>query len=82
MNFLYCLDKPIDYIGQSFTSKLINWLLTIGFIIAYIAGVISSNLKHTAMIAIGTIVFTFVLTVPSWPYLRRNPVKFKKYKKD
>lgn len=71
------IDPPIDYIGQSCASKLMNMIFIIGYSIAFLAGLIMSDLKYTLAIGVFTCVSAFVFTVPSWPYFRRNPLLFK-----
>lgn len=78
LGILSKIDPEIDYIGQSFSSKLMNLIFIIGYTIALLTGLILSNLKHTLTIGVATCVMSFLLTVPAWPYFRSHSLKFKK----
>lgn len=78
MKLLKKLDLEIDYIGQSYSCRLMTVIFTVGYIIALVFGLVLSNLKYTLFIGIATAVVCFIMTVPSWPYFRRHLLKFKK----
>lgn len=76
------LDPPADFIGQSFSYRLVYFLLIVGDVLSFLAGIIMNNLVYSLYGGLITAVVTFCLTVPSWPYFRRHPPKFKKAIKD
>jgi len=76
-SILSVIDQPIDYIGQSCASKLMNMIFIIGYVVAFIVGVVMSNLKYTMAIGVLTCLLAFVITIPPWPYFRRNHLQFK-----
>ncbi|KAI5151564.1 signal peptidase complex subunit 1 [Enteropsectra breve] len=73
-------DKPLDYNGQNLSNKLMNYTIVIGMTIAFLIGYVTYNLKYTLIAAIITSVVSFFCSVPSWPFLRAHPLKFKKEK--
>lgn len=79
--FLKKLDPEIDYVGQEFAVRLMYLIILLGYTVSFILGLLTKDLTYTLVLGIGTVVFAFVATVPSWPYFRRNPLKFKKAKK-
>lgn len=81
-SFLSKIDPPIDYIGQSFSLKLMRLVFIVGYSIAFLVGLAMSNLKYTLILGIVTCAVCFLLTVPAWPYFRRHPLKFKKVVKE
>jgi len=76
-SILSVIDQPIDYIGQSCASKLMNMIFIIGYAVAFIAGLVMSNLKYTMAIGVLTCFLAFAITIPPWPYFRRNRLQFK-----
>ena len=81
MNQLQKLDPKIDFDGQKLSLKLMYYCSLIGYTISLIVGFYTRNLTYTLYIGVATVIFTFVVTIPSWPYFRRNPMKFKKEEK-
>lgn len=75
------LDKNIDYKGQNLSYKLMIGIFVIGYSISFIVGIKCKNLFYTLCIGIATAVLSFLISVPSWPFYRRNPMKFKKTEK-
>lgn len=80
--FLKKLDPQIDYIGQEFSLRLMYFILLVGYTFSFILGVVTKDLAYTLVLGIGTVIFAFIATVPGWPYFRRNPVQFKKAKRE
>lgn len=76
------LDKNIDYIGQEYSYKLMCFIISAGYLFALVFGILRKDITYTLVLSIGTVVFCFFVTVPSWPYFRRHPLKFKKTKKE
>lgn len=74
------LDQNIDYVGQEFAYKLMYLILISGFFLSLMVGILKNDLTFTLVLSVGTAVFCFLITVPSWPYFRKNPLKFKKVK--
>ncbi len=78
---MFCLvkkcDPKIDYVGQELAFKLMYSFLLAGYAIALLAGVILHDLTYTLYIGIATVIFTFIATIPAWPFFRMNPLKFK-----
>jgi len=82
LTFLKKLDPEIDYVGQSFSLRLMYLIFLVGYAISFVVGFLAKDLTYTLVLGVGTVVLAFVATVPSWPYFRRNPLKFKKSKKE
>ena len=80
-SFLNKLDTKIDYIGQELSLKLMYLSLLIGYAFSLLAGIVMNNLMYTLVFGIVTAALSFLATVPSWGYFRRNPLKFKKESK-
>lgn len=81
-SFLKRLDQEIDYVGQEFSLKLMYLILIMGYIVSFAVGLLRKDLTYTLVLGIGTVVFCFVVTVPSWPYFRQHPLKFKKVRQE
>lgn len=77
-SFFEKLDPNIDYIGQSYSLKLMYIIFIVGYTVSLIAGLLMKNLFYTLIIGISVSVLNFLFTVPAWPYFRKNPLKFKK----
>lgn len=75
------LDPNIDYIGQEYSLKLMYSILTVGYLLSLVTGLIVKDLTYTLVLGIGTVVFCFIATVPGWPYFRTKKVIFKKKNK-
>lgn len=71
------IDQPIDYVGQAYSVKLMYIIFAIGYAVALITGLVKSDLRYTLVLGIATCAVAFTAAVPSWPYLRRNPLRFK-----
>ncbi len=78
LKFLKKIDKPIDYIGQSYSYNLMVLIFGIGYFIALLGGLIFSDLKYTLILSIITLVSAFVITIPPWGYFNKHPLNFKK----
>lgn len=81
-SFLKVLDRKIDYVGQEFSLKLMYLILIAGYTVSFAIGLFKKDLTYTLVMSIGIVVFCFIVTVPSWPYFRRHPLKFKKIKQE
>lgn len=77
-NLLKKLDLEIDYVGQEFSHRLMYLIIITGYALSLLLGLVTKDLTYTLVLCVGTAVFGAVATVPSWPYFRRNPLKFKK----
>ncbi|KAI5169634.1 signal peptidase complex subunit 1 [Pancytospora epiphaga] len=77
-SFLKRADKPIDYVGQAYATKLMLRIFAIGYALALGVGLIKGDLRYTLVLGILTCLIAFVACVPSWPYFHRNPLNFKK----
>lgn len=82
LEFLKKFDPEIDYVGQEFSHRLMYLIFLLGYAISFVFGFVTRDLTYTLVLAVGTVVLAFVATVPSWPYFRRNPLRFKKSKKE
>lgn len=78
LKLLKKLDPEIDHVGQEFSERLMHLILMVGYTLGFILGLITKDLTYTLVLSVGATVFGFVATVPSWPYFRKNPLKFKK----
>lgn len=78
LTFLKKFDPEIDYVGQEFAQRLTYLIFLVGYTISLVLGFVTRDLTYTLVLGVGTVVVGFVATVPSWPYFRRNPLKFKK----
>lgn len=72
------LDPKIDYVGQELSCKLMYIILLLGYAISLVVGFFLKDLTFTLVLGVATVIFAFIITVPAWPYFRRNPLKFKK----
>lgn len=78
-------DPTIDYTGQSLSEKCMYTIFILGYTLSFVSGIVLGDLKYTLYGAIGTFLVSFLVIVPAWPFLRRNPVKFMevvKHKED
>ncbi|OQS54689.1 hypothetical protein EHP00_2705 [Ecytonucleospora hepatopenaei] len=76
------IDPVIDYQGQHLNFLLMHGIFICGFLIAFTTGIILNDLKYTLYVAIVVIILNAFITLPGWGFYRRNPMKFKKAKKD
>lgn len=82
LSYLKKLDPKIDYVGQSYAANLMYTIFIVGYSIAFLVGMIMKDLSYTLIIGIATVLISFILTVPGWPYFRRHPLKFRKATKE
>ena len=75
------VDPEIDYIGQEFSERLMLLILSVGYAISLAVGLFKVDLTYTLHLGIAANVVCFILTVPSWPYFRRNALRFKTHVK-
>lgn len=80
--FFDFVDPVIDWQGQYLNMVLMYAIFIVGFMVAFVAGVIMSNLVYTLKIMLATMVVNAVVTLPGWSFYRRNGIKFKKEKKN
>lgn len=76
------VDPNIDYQGQKLAATLMKLIFAVGYSISFVVGMIMGNLKYTLYGGIATLVINLLFTIPGWTYFRKNPLKYKKAKKD
>lgn len=75
---LQYIDPKLDYHGQVLCNRMMIGIFAIGFGISFLFGIFINNLKYTLYGGIVTTIINGILTIPSWPYFRKNPLKYKK----
>lgn len=70
-------NPPMDHVGQELCRKVINAIFSIGYTIAMVIGVLSSNIFAIFYMAIVTTAVGCLLSIPSWSIYRRNAVMWR-----
>jgi signal peptidase complex subunit 1 len=78
------LNPPMDYVGQELSKKIMNSTFILGYPVALVCGIIREDIFVTLYLSLAVSLFGALLTIPSWPIFRRNPVTFygNKHKED
>lgn len=71
------LDKPLDYVGQEKARRYMLYIFVVGYIISLFLGFFLSDLFYTLVFGVATFLLVFIVTIPSWPFYRKNPLGFK-----
>lgn len=72
------VNAPVDYVGQAYAHRLMYIIFAVGYAIAFLLGIALGRLEATLMIGSMTVLCATIVTVPSWPMYRQNPLRFKK----
>ncbi|TQS31641.1 hypothetical protein Golomagni_08074 [Golovinomyces magnicellulatus] len=70
------VDGQIDFEGQRRVEGLATILLSITALIAFNVGYTLQDIVMALYIGLGGTLLTFLITVPSWPFYNKNPVKW------
>lgn len=76
------IDPPIDYTGQFLSEKCLYTIFILGYTLSFVSGLLFNDLIYTLYGSVATFVVALLVIVPSWPFLRKNPVKFVEVEKE
>ena len=71
------IDKPIDYAGQETVRKCLIHIFAVGYTASLCLGFLLGNLQYTLALGVATFLVVFLVTIPPWPFYRRNPPAFQ-----
>ncbi|KAI5189527.1 signal peptidase complex subunit 1 [Nematocida sp. AWRm77] len=70
------LNPQIDYVGQELAKKILHSIYIVGFPLALIVGMYTSNIWYIGYSLVCVICIALLCVVPGWSIYRRNPVSF------
>ncbi|VVB09816.1 unnamed protein product [Arabis nemorensis] len=66
----------MDWQGQKLAEQLMQILLLIAAIVAFVVGYVTASFRTMMLIYAGGVVLTTLVTVPNWPFFNRNPLQW------
>ncbi|KAJ1516797.1 hypothetical protein HMI54_008148 [Coelomomyces lativittatus] len=67
---------PIDFFGQARVEFLLQLIVISFSLVAFAVGFYAQSMSLFFRIFVAGLIFSFVMIVPSWRFLRRHPIKF------
>ncbi|KAG0022892.1 hypothetical protein BGZ81_008343 [Podila clonocystis] len=67
-------EYHIDFQGQNKAEQITQGLISAFGVIAFLVGLTLQDIRLSMYIFAAGIAVTFLLVVPAWPYLNKNPV--------
>ncbi|VDM19104.1 unnamed protein product [Wuchereria bancrofti] len=67
----------IDFVGQRRAERIFQVILVLTAVIGYGIGYVTEQLSYAIYTLCCGFIMSFILVVPPWPYLRRNPVHWQ-----
>ncbi|KAL1190359.1 Signal peptidase complex subunit 1 [Cardamine amara subsp. amara] len=66
----------MDWQGQKLAEQLMQILLLIAVVVAFVVGYTTASFRTMMLIYAGGVVLTSLITVPNWPLFNRHPLKW------
>ncbi|XP_015572268.1 signal peptidase complex subunit 1 [Ricinus communis] len=66
----------MDWQGQKLAEQLMQIMLLIFAVVAFMAGYATGSFQMMIQIYAAGVVLTTLITVPNWPWFNRNPLKW------
>ncbi|KAF3935690.1 hypothetical protein ABW19_dt0207610 [Dactylella cylindrospora] len=74
--FQSLVDGFIDFKGQKLAEQITTYTLAVSFILAFLLGFITQDIRYTLYTGLAGTGATFLAVVPAWPFYNQNPVAF------
>ncbi|KAK9329137.1 microsomal signal peptidase 12kDa subunit [Lipomyces starkeyi] len=68
------LEGPIDFVGQQLADSITFYLVSIAGAVAFLVGIIASDISLTAYTCALFFTAGFVILVFPWPFYKRHPL--------
>ena len=68
----------VDFHGQYYAEKVVYYGLYGATVIGFLIGSLTDSLLFSVGLIIGTAILLSLLIIPSWPFMRKHPVKWAK----
>ncbi|KAF9302126.1 hypothetical protein BGZ74_005772 [Mortierella antarctica] len=69
-------EYHIDFQGQNKAEQITQGVISAFGVIAFLVGLTLQDIRLSMYIFVAGIAVTFLLVVPAWPYLNKNPVNW------
>ncbi|KAF9338254.1 hypothetical protein BG006_007739 [Podila minutissima] len=69
-------EYHIDFQGQNKAEQITQGVISAFGVIAFLVGLTLQDIRLSMYIFVAGIAVTFLLVVPAWPYLNKNPVSW------
>ncbi|KAF8109615.1 hypothetical protein N665_0094s0081 [Sinapis alba] len=66
----------MDWQGQKLAEQLMQILLLIAAVVAFVAGYTTASFRTMMLIYAAGVALTTMITVPNWPFFNRHPLKW------
>ncbi|CAH8273914.1 unnamed protein product [Arabidopsis lyrata] len=66
----------MDWQGQKLAEQLMQILLLIAAVVAFVVGYATASFRTMMLIYAGGVVVTTLITIPNWPCFNRHPLKW------
>ncbi|CAK9172633.1 unnamed protein product [Ilex paraguariensis] len=66
----------MDWQGQKLAEQLMQIMLVMFAVVAYIIGYLMGSFQNMLLIYAGGVVLTSLITVPNWPFFNRHPLNW------
>ncbi|XP_024005595.1 probable signal peptidase complex subunit 1 [Eutrema salsugineum] len=66
----------MDWQGQKLAEQIMQILLLIAAVVAFVVGYATASFRTMMLIYAGGVALTTLITVPSWPFFNRHPLKW------
>ena len=70
------VDSVMDWQGQKLAEQLMQILLLIAAVVAFVVGYTTASFRTMMLIYAGGVGVTTLITVPNWPFFNRHPLKW------
>eukprot|EP01018_Ginkgo_biloba_P015914 Gb_35765 [translate_table: standard] len=71
----FCVKK-MDWQGQKLSELLMQIMLVVSALVAFITGYIMSSFMNMLIIYAAGVIITLLTTVPDWPFFNRHPLQW------
>ncbi|KAI8061651.1 hypothetical protein BC940DRAFT_310056 [Gongronella butleri] len=78
MALLDQLQCTIDFQGQRLNEQILQAVLVLSSILAFVVGYVKESMFLTLVISGGGFVLAALLVLPPWPMYRKHPLKWVK----
>lgn len=70
------VDSVMDWQGQKLAEQLMQILLLIAAVVAFVVGYTTASFRTMMLIYAGGVGVATLITVPNWPFFNRHPLKW------
>ncbi|KAJ0252401.1 Uncharacterized protein HA466_0131950 [Hirschfeldia incana] len=73
---IHIIFPEMDWQGQKLAEQLMQILLLIAAVVAFVVGYTTASFRTMMLIYAGGVGVTTLITVPNWPFFNRHPLKW------